>query len=166
MPFEVPHHDRCPFCRHVEGGNQFAVVEELPETLAFLPPRQNGLGHVLVIPKRHAPTILDLDPKEALAVMQHVHRVAHAIHRAMDPAGLNVFQNNGVTAGQTVPHYHVHLVPSYPGDEPGRIFRSADVERLRQDELLAIAARISAHLEPAPSPIAMGERWGEGPPKS
>ena len=148
MPIEVPHHDRCPFCRHVEGGNQFAVVEELDNTLAFLPPRQNGLGHVLVIPKRHAPTLLDLEHDEALAIMQHVRRIAHAINRAMDPAGLNVFQNNGVTAGQTVPHYHVHLVPSYPGDPPGRIFSSGDIERMPHEELLAIAARIAAHLEP------------------
>lgn len=146
MPIEIPERDRCPFCGNVAGLNRFAIVEDLPDTVAFLPPRQNGKGHVLVIPKRHAPTVLDLEREEAMAIMQHVHRVAHAISKAFDPAGLNIFQNNGVTAGQTVFHYHVHIVPSYPGDLPGRIFRSEDVERWAHEDLLDVAARIQAHL--------------------
>jgi histidine triad (HIT) family protein len=151
MPIEIPvlpEDRRCPFCNYAEDSSRFATVEVLKDTLAFLPPRQNGLGHVLVIPRRHASTLLDLEPPEALAIMRHVRRVAHAIARAFDPAGLNVFQNNGITAGQTVPHYHVHIVPSYPGDLPGRIFRSEDVERQSVEELMKIAERIAAHLEP------------------
>ena len=148
MPIEIPQQERCPFCRLVARETQFAIVEETTETLAFLPPRQNGHGHVLVIPKRHAPTVVDLAGEEAIAVMHHVHRVASAITKAFDPAGLNIFQNNGITAGQTVPHYHVHIVPSYPGDQPGRIFRSEDVERRSYEELVAIASNISAHLSP------------------
>jgi histidine triad (HIT) family protein len=148
MPIDIPVLPRnCPFCTFVEDSTRFATVEELDQTVAFLPPRQNGLGHVLVIPKRHASTLLDLDPHEALAIMRHVRRVAHGIARAFDPAGLNVFQNNGVTAGQTVPHYHVHIVPSYPGDAPGRIFRSEDVERQSVEELMKVATRIAAHMD-------------------
>jgi len=147
VPIGVPERDRCAFCSNLQGANRFAVVEELPETVAFLPPRQSGLGHVLVIPRRHAPTLIDLEADEAVAIMRHVHRVANAIARAYDPAGLNVFQNNGVTAGQTVPHYHVHIVPSYPGDPDGRIFRSEDVERTPHEDLLLIAERIRAHLD-------------------
>ena len=89
----------------------------------------------------------------AHAIMRHVHRIAHALSRAFDPSGLNVFQNNGVVAGQTVPHYHVHIVPSYPGDEPGRIFRSDGTERMERDELQKIADEIAAHLEPLPSGV-------------
>ena len=148
MPIEVPQRDRCAFCNNLSGSNQVAVLEELSDTIAFLPPRQTGLGHVLVIPRRHAPTLLDLEHDEALAIMRHVKRVAHAIAKAYDPAGLNVFQNNGVLAGQTVPHYHVHIVPSYSGDPPGRIFRSEDFERVPYEELLKRVAQISAHLEP------------------
>ena len=148
MPIDVPERDRCAFCNNIAGLNRFAVVEELEDTLAFLPPRQSGLGHVLVIPRRHASTLLDLDSSEAIAIMRQVHRVAHGIARAFDPAGLNVFQNNGFTAGQTVPHYHVHIVPSYPGDPAGRIFRSEEVERTPHEELLRIAAQIHACMEP------------------
>lgn len=154
MPIDVPvlpEQRPCPFCRYLEDTSRFATVELLEATAAFLPPRQNGLGHVLVIPRRHAPTLLDLQAEEAIAVMRQVHRIAHAIARAFDPAGLNVFQNNGTTAGQTVPHYHVHIVPSYPGDPPGRIFRSEDAERQPVEVLAKVAARITAHLEP-PAP--------------
>lgn len=149
MPIEIPQRDRCAFCHNIAGLNPFVAVEELEETLAFLPARQHGTGHVLVIPKRHAPTLLDLDSSEAIAVMRQVHRIANAIAKAYDPAGLNVFQNNGVTAGQSVPHYHVHIVPSYAGDPPGRIFRNEEFERRSNEELVEIAGSIRAHLQPA-----------------
>jgi histidine triad (HIT) family protein len=146
VPIDIPKPERCPFCSYLGGGREWAVVEELESTLAWLPPRQSGRGHVLVIPKRHAPTLLDLEPDEASAIMHHVRRVAHALSKAFDPAGLNVFQNNGLTAGQTVPHYHVHIVPSYPGDLPGRIFSSGEIERSTHEELLVVAAQIREHL--------------------
>src|SRR5438309_1033802 len=114
MPIEIPQRDRCAFCRYIEGQGQAAVVEELDDTLAFLNPRQYGIGAMLVIPKRHAPTVLDLEATEATAVMRHVHRLAQALTRAFDPSGINIFQNNGISAGQTVAHYHVHVVPRYP----------------------------------------------------
>src|SRR4051795_2750824 len=150
VPFELPEHrdNRCPFCTNVLGGNQMAVVHQDDETYAFINPRMSGLGHLLVIPKRHAGTLLDLDVDEAQALMRQVHRLSHALMRAFDPSGLNVFQNNGVTAGQTVAHYHVHIVPSYPGDQPGRIFKSEDFERIPREELLPVAAKIASHLEP------------------
>jgi histidine triad (HIT) family protein len=147
MPIDVPQRERCAFCSNLAGDNRFAIVEELEQTVAFLPPRQSGLGHVLVIPRRHAPTLLDLTRTEALAITHQVHRLAVAIAKAFDPCGLNVFQNNGMTAGQTVPHYHVHIVPSYPGDPPGRIFRSEDVERSPHETLLRVAAQIRAQLD-------------------
>jgi histidine triad (HIT) family protein len=99
-----------------------------------------------VIPRRHASTILDLEAAEAAAIMHQVHRLANAIAKAYDPAGLNIFQNNGVTAGQSVPHYHVHIVPSYPGDPAGRIFRAEEFERRSHEELVDIADRIRSQL--------------------
>lgn len=122
------------------------MVERLPDTLAFVHPHQFGRGHLLVITTRHAATILDLDQDEATAVMQQVHRLTGAIARSLDPAGINIFQNNGVMAGQSIPHYHVHIVPSYPGDAPGRMFRSDDYPPTRLAERLEIARAIAAHL--------------------
>ena len=150
MPIELPTPQRCAFC-HIAGDSTWAaIVEEGESTWAFLNPRQGGLGALLVVPKEHKPTILDLDIEEATAVIQHVHRLAQALRDTFDPSGLNIFQNNGVTAGQTVPHYHVHIVPTYPGDPPGKIFSSAELERTSKEDLLKIADKIIAHLPPRP----------------
>jgi len=152
MPIEIPAQERCPFCGFSTGEREAAAVVDLPDTYAFLNPRQFGKGHVLVIPKRHAPTVLDLVPGEALAIMQQVHRIATAISKAFDPSGLNIFQNNGLTAGQMVPHYHVHIVPTYPGDQPGRIFNSADFERTSYEDRMALAEQIIKHLPAVAEP--------------
>jgi histidine triad (HIT) family protein len=148
MPIEIPHPERCAFCRYIEGQGEAAVVEELADTLAFLNPRQYGIGAMLVIPKRHAPTVLDLDAVEAAAVMRHVHRLAQAVTKAFDPSGINIFQNNGISAGQTVAHYHVHVVPRYPGDPGDKVFHADEFERTSLEERLQIAARIIPHLAP------------------
>jgi histidine triad (HIT) family protein len=148
MPIELPVQERCPFCRFANAEGDVVAVDEVDGTLAFLNPRQFGKGHVLVIPKRHAPTVLDLEAAEALSIMRQVHRIANAISKAFDPSGLNIFQNNGLTAGQMVPHYHVHIVPTYPGDQPGRIFNSADFERTPLEYRQELAAAIRACLPP------------------
>jgi len=148
MPIEIPQRDRCAFCRYIEGEGQAAVVEQLDETLAFLNPRQYGIGALLVIPKRHAPTVLDLEKSELTAVMHHVHRLADALMKAFDPSGINIFQNNGISAGQTVPHYHVHVVPRYPGDPGDAVFHADQLEPTPMEERLRIAERIIPHLAP------------------
>ncbi len=148
VPIEIPQRDRCAFCRYIEGQGQAAVVEDLVDTLAFLNPRQYGIGALLVIPKRHAPTVLDLDVSEAAAVMRHVHRLARALTSAFDPTGINIFQNNGVSAGQTVAHYHVHVVPRYPGDPGDKVFHAHDFEATPIEERLQIAERLIPHLPP------------------
>jgi histidine triad (HIT) family protein len=146
MPIEIPVRERCAFCLNESSANWAHMVEELDETCAFLNPRQYGIGAMLVIPRRHAPTVLDLEVWELEAIYRHVRRLAQALTSAFDPAGLNIFQNNGITAGQTVPHYHVHIVPSYPGDPPGKVFSSAEFERTPREELARIANQIIPHL--------------------
>jgi len=146
MPFELPSNERCPFCGNMADPSRSAIVEVLEESLAFVNPRPFGLGHLLVVPRRHAATLLDLNADEAAAITKHVHRLANAISEAFDPSGLNIFQNNGISAGQSVAHYHVHIVPSYPGDPPGRIFHNEDFERVSLEERLEVAASIIARL--------------------
>ena len=73
-------------------------------------------GSLLVIPKRHAPTIVDMTADEAGAVMRMVRVVSSALVAVLDPVGLNIFQNNGIHADQRVPHCHVHVVPRYVDD--------------------------------------------------
>lgn len=149
MPIGIPIHELCPFCEGLAGRHDWAIVDDGPDSLAFISPRPLRAGHVLVILKRHAPTILDISPDELAAVMQHTQRIARAVADALDASGLNVFQNSGVTAGQTVAHYHVHVLPSHPGNDPGRFIRPEERVYFPIEERSQLAARIAQRLPPS-----------------
>ena len=72
-------------------------------------------GHTLIIPKAHCDDIFGADPEDLRAVIDRSREVAHAIGRVLAPDGLGVFQLNGAAAGQTVFHYHMHLIPRNHG---------------------------------------------------
>lgn len=93
-----------------------AKVYEDELTIAFMDIGQATRGHVLVASKRHAVNLLELTREEAGAVMQTAQRVAAAVNRAFDPDGINIFQANGAPAGQTVFHFHLHVLPRFEGD--------------------------------------------------
>lgn len=109
----------CIFCKLVQGQIPAAKVCEDALTLAFMDLGQVNPGHVLVASKRHAATLLDLTPEEAGAVMQTARRVALAAQAAFAPEGLNLLQANGAVAGQTVGHFHIHVLPRHAGDGVG-----------------------------------------------
>ena len=112
MPFDLPNVDVCLFCERIEGRrDDWAVIEQDDTTISFISPRQFEEGQALVIPRRHAPTILDLSELEAQAVIAAVRRLAVAMEQALDPDGITVYQNNGVVSNQEVPHFHMHVVP-------------------------------------------------------
>ncbi|GAA1385494.1 hypothetical protein GCM10009613_17990 [Pseudonocardia kongjuensis] len=94
---------------------------------------QRGVGHVLVVPVAHRPTLLDLTVTEAPLVMTAVIEVADAIAHAYAPTGIAVWQNNGVSANQMVPHVHFHVAGTLPeggtdfGDVPELPISDTDV---------------------------------------
>jgi len=106
----------CVFCRIVARQIPATVVHEDEHTLAFMDLGQVNPGHVLVAVKKHAENLYALDDAQAGAVLRAAARVARAIRDAFTPQGLSVYQANGKVAGQTVFHYHVHLVPRFEGD--------------------------------------------------
>ena len=106
----------CVFCRIVAGQIPSTRVHEDEHTLAFMDLGQVNPGHVLVAVKQHAANIFELDDVQAAALAWASTRVARAIRDAFAPAGLSVYQANGKAAGQTVFHYHVHLLPRHESD--------------------------------------------------
>ena len=106
----------CVFCRIVAGQIPATKVFEDEHTLAFMDLGQVNPGHVLVAVKMHAENLYGLDDAQAAAVGRASMRVARAIREAFKPEGLSVYQANGKPAGQTVFHYHVHLLPRHAGD--------------------------------------------------
>jgi histidine triad (HIT) family protein len=127
----------CIFCRIVRGDLPAYRVFEDEATLAFMDIFPVTDGHVLVIPKSHCADVFDASEEALRAVASAAHRVAAAIRAALAPAGLMVFQLNGAAAGQTVFHYHMHLMPRRPDEPlalhsrvPGRPERLAEVAAL------------------------------------
>jgi histidine triad (HIT) family protein len=129
------------FTRIVRGEIPAARVYEDELTLAFLDINPAALGHTLVICKPEIASLLDLTPELVSATAVTVQRVARAMQRALQPAGINIVQNNGSAAGQVVFHYHVHIIPRFPDDGVLRHWRpgTATAEELRD-----AAGRIAA----------------------
>lgn len=133
----------CVFCKIVRGEMPAIRVHEDERTLTFMDIQPASPGHTLVISKTHAPNLLEIAEPDLLAVAVITQRVARAVQRALVPDGLRIGQFNGAAAGQTVPHYHVHVVPMREGQRVGAHGR----ERARLEELKALAAQIRAALE-------------------
>ena len=106
----------CVFCKIVGGQIPSTRVHEDEHTPAFMDIGQVNPGHVLVAVRAHADNLYALQDGQAAAVARACARVARAIRDAFAPGGLSVYQANGKAAGQTVFHYHVHLVPRHEGD--------------------------------------------------
>ena len=103
----------CLFCRIVAGSVPAHVVLETPRALAFLDAFPAASPHVLVVPRSHAPTLVDLAAEEVGPLFEAVQAVQRRIQAAFRPLGFNVGWNHGRAAGQHVDHLHVHVLPRY-----------------------------------------------------
>lgn len=133
----------CIFCRIVRGDAPSFRVMEDERTVAFMDLAPVSEGHVLVIPRAHAASIFEIAAEDAAAVARSAHRVAAALREELDPGGLMLAQLNGQAAGQTIFHYHVHLIPRRPGDG----FRMHGRGPGRTEALRAMAQALRARLE-------------------
>ena len=103
------------FARILRSELPKVAVYEDAATLAFMDIMPSVEGHVLVIPKEPAESILDLSPEGAAAVMATTQRIARAVKKALDVPGVMLVQLNGAAAGQSVPHIHFHVLPRQEG---------------------------------------------------
>jgi histidine triad (HIT) family protein len=133
----------CVFCKIVAGQIPATVVHEDDLTLAFMDIGQVNPGHVLVALKPHAENLFALDEAQAAAVFRTAARVARGIRAAFEPPGLSVYQANGKPAGQTVFHFHIHLVPRHEGDGMNLTWPVKNPPRERLEDY---AAKIRARL--------------------
>ena len=106
----------CLFCKIANGEiNSYKVYED-NDFLAFLDISQQTYGHTLVVPKKHSSNIFELDEETSTKYMTVISKVANILKEKLGINDLNIFQNNGSLAGQTVNHIHFHLVPRYEND--------------------------------------------------
>ena len=128
--------DQNIFAKILRGEAQAYSVYENDDCLAFLDVMPQTDGHTLVLPKAPAENLFELDERMIPGLMQAVQHVARGVNHAFNPDGIKLMQFNGETAGQTVFHLHVHIVPCYR-NRPSR----------RHGEEMAPAATLEQHAD-------------------
>ena len=108
--------DDCIFCKIAAGEIPSATVYEDDDYRAILDLGPAAKGHTLVIPKSHSDNLLSVEPGTAAKALKVISKTANAIKEALGCDGINVVQNNGEAAGQTVMHLHFHIIPRYKND--------------------------------------------------
>ena len=104
----------CVFCKIIRGEIEAALVFEDERCVAFLDARPLFPGHVLLVPKQHHETLMDLPTELVEPLFKNARMLARAVEQAMEAQGVFVAMNNRVS--QSVPHLHIHVVPRSKGD--------------------------------------------------
>lgn len=127
--------DDCLFCQMIDERIDSYTVFENEYAYAFLDINPVTEGHTLVIPKEHAETVMDISTDMVGPFFEAVQRVAAGIEAELEPAGINLLQSNGETAGQEIEHAHVHVVPRYEDDEVSIGFKPGKLNEEEASEL-------------------------------
>lgn len=107
----------CIFCKIVNHEIPSKVVYEDDLVIAILDLSQATYGHTLVMPKKHYANLFEIDEKTYLHLMKVVKELAAQLKKNLNASGVNILNNNGEAAGQTIMHYHVHILPRYENDD-------------------------------------------------
>lgn len=129
----------CVFCRIRDGQIPSVKLFEDEKTMAFMDINPINDGHLLVATKEHAPTIFDISGEDLQATILTTQKMAKAVQEALSPDGLNLLQANGPAAFQSVPHFHIHVVPRWNNDGKGLTW---GLVRGELEKIKAVAERI------------------------
>ncbi len=137
--------DDCIFCKIANGEILANALyeDDLVKVIFDLSPASEG--HVLILPKSHYDDVYSLDDDTAAHIFKVAVKIANAMKKSLNIDGLNIVQNNGEAAGQTVFHFHMHIIPRYTDDTvnikwvPGKISED-EIEKLKNKIGAAIAS--------------------------
>ena len=134
----------CIFCKIVAKEIPATILYEDDDVLVFMDIGPIIKGHALVISKKHYDPVTET-PDEILAKLHRVaKRVAQAQMNGLGADGVNIMQNNGVAAGQEVPHIHVHVIPRFADDGHRWNWNAKKYDNF--DEMAGLAAKMKEHL--------------------
>ena len=119
--------DDCIFCKLANGVIPTNSLYEDDVVKVIFDAGPASSGHVLILPKEHFDNVYALDDDTAAHVFQVAVKVAKALKEGLNLEGLNIVQNNGEIAGQTVFHFHMHIIPRYKGDTVNVGWKPGDV---------------------------------------
>src|SRR3954470_179987 len=106
----------CTFCDLIHGAAEVSICHEDSDAIAFMDIQPVNAGHVLVVPREHYESLLDVPQEIGAHLFKVTMRLAAAIRRVTGCEGLNIVVNSGAAAGQDEPHYHVHIIPRRADD--------------------------------------------------
>ena len=142
---ELSGEKHCVFCSMTEGRLQPVIVTQDDDIMAIMDLFPASKGHILIFPKQHIENIYNLPVNLAAPVMRHAVIIAKAIKEQLNPDGINLIQSNDIAAGQTIPHFHLHIVPRYSEDSVILQFGHGNTPSDKSD-LESIAQRIRSIL--------------------
>ena len=135
--------DNCIFCKIAAGEIPSRKIYEDKDLIAIMDLNPTSKGHSLIIPKEHCTNIYDIDEDIAAKVMKTAKKLATKMTVALNCDGFNLLQNNGKTAGQTMFHFHMHLIPRYKGDTVNISWKPGTPEQ----DAAELAAKIKANIQ-------------------
>ena len=136
--------NNCIFCKLANGEIPTATIYEDEDFRVILDANPAAKGHALILPKEHYANLYELDDELAGKSMILAKKMITKLTKALDCDGYNIVQNNGEAAGQTVFHYHVHMIPRHKDDKVGLGWT---MHELTEEEKTEIKAGIKAGLE-------------------
>ena len=145
----------CVFCRIRDGQIPSVKVYEDDKTFCIMDINPLNRGHCLVITKVHAATLFESKRDDLAAAIATARRVARAIRATLKPDGLNLMQANGAAAFQSVPHFHLHLIPRFANDGKGMDWTPAAGDRAdiaKTGETLRAAVAVETTAAPIAAP--------------
>ena len=128
--------ENCIFCKIANGEIPAATLYEDENFRVILDLGPASKGHALILPKSHAANIYELSDEMAAKAMILAKKMATAMTAALKCDGFNIVQNNGECAGQTVFHFHMHLIPRYKGDQVGITWKPGTLTDEVKNEIL------------------------------
>jgi histidine triad (HIT) family protein len=130
----------CLFCKIVAGDIPATLVREDERTVAFMDINPATRGHLLVVPREHTPNLLEIGGDDLSACAAAARELAALVSERLGASGVNVLNSCGRDAWQTVFHFHLHVIPRYPGDPLRLPWTPGPGDR---DEIAAAAAELT-----------------------
>jgi histidine triad (HIT) family protein len=137
--------DNCIFCRIARKEASAELITETDNVISFMDIGPRAPGHSLVIPKRHAEKLTELDDELIAEVFRMTKEVVKVLEKALKPDAFTIGINDGKAAGQEVPHLHVNIIPRFNGDGGKPIH--AVVHNPIKEEISKTAERVRAAIQ-------------------
>ena len=128
--------ENCIFCKIANGEIPSATLFEDEDFRVILDISPASKGHALILPKEHYANLYELPDELAAKALVLAKKMTGKMKNILDCDGYNVVQNNGETAGQTVFHFHMHLIPRYEGDQVGLGWKMGELKDADRQEIL------------------------------